>query len=236
MSATKRITGDYTIKVRYPNTSTGRLDVLGKVIIDGDLIVTGASTTVETSDTKISDKIMTLSSGDPGVFNAVGEQIQSFLWPNEYGVFAAGLEVERGTLSRPALRWRQDTIDPKTGVWELSHDGVIYAPIITSAGGLELFLDKTPQLGGDLDVNGFKITSANSGDVVLTTDATGQIVVEKPLSLKDQATPLLPTAGVNKLFSKSTHGGGGTGLYYTNTKTSDEIISRNRAIVYSMIF
>jgi hypothetical protein len=37
--------------------------------------------------------------------------------------------------------------------------------------------DTTPQLGGDLDVNGQTITSASNGNVVIDPDGTGQIVI-----------------------------------------------------------
>ncbi len=40
----------------------------------------------------------------------------------------------------------------------------------------ELSTDTTPQLGGDLDVNGNKITSASNGDITLDPDGTGAIV------------------------------------------------------------
>lgn len=42
--------------------------------------------------------------------------------------------------------------------------------------------DTTPQLGGDLDVNGKKITSASNGDVVLEPNGSGKVdVVKKTL-------------------------------------------------------
>lgn len=37
--------------------------------------------------------------------------------------------------------------------------------------------DTTPQLGGDLDVNGFKITSASNGDIVIQPNGTGNIYI-----------------------------------------------------------
>lgn len=46
----------------------------------------------------------------------------------------------------------------------------------TGGGGGEVVDDTTPQLGGDLDVNGFKITSASNGDIVLDPDGFGAIV------------------------------------------------------------
>ena len=49
---------------------------------------------------------------------------------------------------------------------------------ITEATGSELenvVEDTTPQLGGDLDVNGNKIVSASNGDIVLEPDGTGNV-------------------------------------------------------------
>jgi hypothetical protein len=42
----------------------------------------------------------------------------------------------------------------------------------------DLVDDTTPQLGGDLDVNGFDISSTSNGDVVLNPDGTGNIVLD----------------------------------------------------------
>lgn len=39
----------------------------------------------------------------------------------------------------------------------------------------DLVDDVSPQLGGDLDVNGFKITSAQDGDIIIAPEGTGQI-------------------------------------------------------------
>jgi len=39
-------------------------------------------------------------------------------------------------------------------------------------------LDPTPQLGGDLDVNGNKITSASNGDITIDPDGTGAIILK----------------------------------------------------------
>ena len=45
-------------------------------------------------------------------------------------------------------------------------------------GGTDIVLDTTPQLGGDLDVNGNKITSASNGDVVIDPNGTGAIILK----------------------------------------------------------
>ena len=42
----------------------------------------------------------------------------------------------------------------------------------------ELANDSSPQLGGDLDVNGNKITSASNGDIVIDPNGTGKILLQ----------------------------------------------------------
>ena len=47
----------------------------------------------------------------------------------------------------------------------------------TSGGISNVVEDTTPQLGGNLDVNGNEITSASNGNVVLNPDGTGEITI-----------------------------------------------------------
>ena len=209
MSTTKRIAGDYTISAS------------GNVNITGNLIVAGTTTTVNSTDTEIADRLITLNKGESGA--------------GVTGTYS-GVEIDRGSLNNVALRWN-DSSD----LWELTRDGTTYYEIITSltlpSSGLSAVVDDpTPQLGGDLDVNGHIITSAGNGDVIITADGTGQLKLNKVLSVQDQVSAPSATAGYNKLYSSATQGGGGSGLYYVNTTTSDELVSRTKALAYSLIF
>lgn len=208
MSINKRIQGNYT------------LSATGNVTIDSNLIVTGTTTTVNTTETTISDRVITLNSGEVGA-GVTGNY--------------SGIEVDRGSSSTVAIRWSEPG-----GYWELTNDGSTYSEIQTGAASSTFISnvveDTTPQLGGDLDVNGQTITSASNGDVVITADGTGLLKINKDLSLEDQGSAPSATAGYNKLYSSATQGGGGTGLYFVNSTTSDELISRTKAIVYSLIF
>jgi len=47
-----------------------------------------------------------------------------------------------------------------------------------SDGGGDVVSDTTPQLGGDLDVNGHSIVSASAGNIAITPDTTGDIVLD----------------------------------------------------------
>lgn len=209
MSTIKRITGDYTISAT------------GNVNIAGNLFVSGTTTTVNSTDTEIADRLITLNKGESGA--------------GVTGVYS-GVEIDRGTSDNVAVRWNESS-----SVWELTVDGTTYYSIITSAtvpsAGLgNIVDDTTPQLGGDLDVNGQAITSASNGDVVITTDGTGLLKLNKVVSIQDQASAPTSTTGYNKLYSSATQTGGGSGLYFVNNSTSDELVSRTKALAYSLIF
>lgn len=207
MSTTKRITGDYTIAAT------------GNVNIDGNLIVSGTMTTVNSTDTEIADRLITLNKGELGA--------------GVSGVYS-GIEIDRGSESVVAIRWNESG-----DWWELTNDGSTYSAIQTASGSsgyLQAVVDDTtPQLGGNLDVNGKQITSASNGDVIITADGTGQLKINKEMSLINQPTTPSAVSGYNKLYS-ATPAGGGTGLHFVNTTTSDELVSKTKAIVYSLIF
>jgi hypothetical protein len=210
MSTTKRISGDYTITAS------------GNVNITGNLVIAGTTTTVNSTDTNIADRVITLNKGETGA----GVQGDTF----------SGIEIDRGSAADVALRWN-DTTD----TWQATTDGSAYYDLVTSdtvppAGINQVVEDTTPQLGGDLDVNGSSITSAGGGDVIITADSSGQLKLNKVVSIQDQGSAPTATAGYNKLYSSATLGGGGSGLYYVNTASSDELVSRTKALAYSLIF
>ena len=60
---------------------------------------------------------------------------------------------------------------------------------VAGAGGISSVVeDTTPQLGGDLDVNGNAITSASNGDVTIDPNGTGDVVVGADLMPDANAT------------------------------------------------
>jgi hypothetical protein len=75
-----------------------------------------------------------------------------------------------------------------------------------------------------------------SGDLVLKGGSLdGNVQVDGYLNFTEEADPDAPSAG-SVLYSK-TLGDGGTGVYFKNTDgTQDELVSRNKALLYSIIF
>lgn len=96
--------------------------------------------------------------------------------------------------------------------------------------------------GLDVDnVNIFNNTINNSSsNLVLTSTAAANIVeIDAVIQLDD--TGLGPTAvsGATKIYtvnSDTTPAPGKTGIYFTNQGNSDELVAKNRALLFSMLF
>lgn len=222
MSLTKTVQGDYNI-----NTINAAGDAANDVTIttanlriNGDLVVTGTSENVLVTNLAISNNTILLNEGeeDEGV-----TEVHS------------GIEIDRGTALNVGIRY-DDSLD----AWQLTHDGTIWEYIVSdvssnNAGMSDVVDDLTPQLGGNLDVNSMTITSASNGDVVLDANGTGQVKINNVLSLEEQGAAPSSTSSYNKLYS-ATPGEGGTGLYFVNSTSSDELVSKTKAMVYGLIF
>tara|TARA_B100000282_G_scaffold139502_1_gene100207 strand:+ start:474 stop:2762 length:2289 start_codon:yes stop_codon:yes gene_type:complete len=116
---------------KFKTISTGA-QITGNLTVSGDFTVNGTTTTINTTELTVSDNIITLNNDETGT-------------PSQN----AGIAVERGTSSNVDIRWNETT-----DKWEFTNDGATYSDI--GSGG-DVVDDTTPQLGGDLDVNGNSI-------------------------------------------------------------------------------
>ncbi len=127
------------------------------VVIDGNLNVVGTQTTISTADSSISDNTIVLNDGETGTGITLG---------------TAGIEIDRGQAADVGLRYNEEKQK-----WELTNDGSTWTNILSSAGsglGLENVVeDETPQLGGDLSLEGFSIVDSNDNNVRLYFGTVG---------------------------------------------------------------
>lgn len=101
-------------------------------------------------------------------------------------------------------------------------------------------------LKGQFNVNGLNVdnvrilsntvSNTNAGADLTLSAVNSNIKVNGYLNLVDQATAPSSASGVNKVYSKATLGMGKSGVFFVNTTTSDELVSRRRALGFSMIF
>ena len=213
MAKTEKITGDLTFD------ATGNINLASNTIITGDLTVSGTTTTVSSTNTDIADRVITLNDGESGA-GVTGRY--------------SGLEIDRGSSDNAFI-----VFDENDDTFKISTDnGSSYDAILTGVGvGLTAVLqDTTPQLGGDLDINSFNIVSAQSNeDIQLVPNGTGRVTIASALKLNDLASAPASAIGATLLYA-DTAAGGGTGVYFVDGSTSDELVSKSKAIVYGLIF
>jgi hypothetical protein len=200
MSSTKTNIGDLTIETVSPTGGPTTMQLISdRVIITGNLSVRGTSTSIETTNSLVTDNIITLNSG------FLGTNLTDFVG------LTSGIEVNRGTRPTVGLRWNENL-----SRWELTTDGTNWNGIALAPALRRVEDDPQPNLGGNLDTNGFSIFF-------------------KALSVAPSSQP-----GRTVLYAINNVGTGGTALKFISKSGSsyitDELISRKKSIVYSLIF
>ena len=195
MATVKKLNSSYTIDTT-------------DVIITGNLTVQGVQTSVETNDTVIKDKTITLNDGEAGA--GVGPA----------GAGTAGIEVDRGSLTTVGLRWNE-AIDR----WQLDN-GTGWSNVSTTSGatGTTVEDDLYPVLGGNLNANGYSISST-----------TGSLIFSSNVQLNySLGTPgLVSNAAV--VYANAL-GGGASGVYVVNGEAvNEELITKKRAFGFSIL-
>lgn len=79
-----------------------------------------------------------------------------------------------------------------------------------------------------------QITNVSLTNDLVLSAITNNVVVDGVLNLTDQALVPTPVAGKTKIYS-STVGSGGTGFYASNTTVSSEMVSKKRAVLFSIV-
>lgn len=200
MSSTKTNIGDLTIETVSQSGSTTTLRLISdQVIITGNLSVRGTSTSIETTNSLVTDNTVTLNSG------FTGTQVTDFVG------LTSGIEVNRGTRPTVGVRWNEGL-----SRWELTSDGTNWTGIAVNPVLRRVEDDTAPFLGGDLDTNGFSIF------------------------LKSLSTAPSYQAGRTVIYAVDEVGTGGTAIKFISrsglASVTDELISRKKSIVYSLIF
>ena len=101
--------------------------------------------------------------------------------------------------------------------------------------GINFFLeDPTPDTPGIPDATVLQTVNTN-GNIKLETNGTGKVQITYALQLDNPGTT--PAAVINaSLVYGGAVGAGSTGVFFRNTVKNDELISKSKALVFSMIF
>ena len=204
-SVTKNIYGNYIVTTNR-DTQANILLQTHTVFIDGNLLVGGNTTTVTKTDMAVSDNEIVLNRGELGSGVTLG---------------TAGIVIDRGSSPDSKIFW-DETVG---GRWRVSN-GVITANIMTTtgAGTISIIDDLAPQLGGNLDVLARTIFSSN----------TQQVKIDSNLAMVINTVTPTAISNYNTVYAAAPDTGG-SGVYQTSYSNSDELVSRNRALVFSLI-
>ncbi len=135
------------------NSTTNNITV-NDLNVDGNLTVSGTTTTIDTATLNIADNILTLNSNYSGSSPTAN----------------AGIEVERGTAANVALRWNE-TSDK----WQFTNDGSNYSDIGSGSGS------GTTNLGVTANGTSLTVTSDTGSDASIpaaTSSAWGAMTDE----------------------------------------------------------
>ena len=101
--------------------------------------------------------------------------------------------------------------------------------------GINFFLeDPTPDTPGIPDATVLQTVNTN-GNIKLETNGTGKVQITYALQLDNPGTTPAAVTNASLVYGGSV-GTGSTGVYFRNTANNDELISKSKALVFSMIF
>ena len=138
-----------------------------------------------------------------------------------------GVSTVTPTFSPTANSINDTHIDFGTGANQVSTDDLPEGSTnlyFTQARG-DIVNDTTPQLGGNLDVNGKQITSVSSGNIVIQPDGTGKVQISgiNYPTADGNTDQVLATNGSGQLVFTSVQNLSGSGIQNVNEDTSPEL-------------
>ena len=179
----------------------GQLQFKGKHDGGGDEIYAKVTGKISDSTQGTEDGLIETAVKGNGSFTIVSRQKSNELQLlNGVGLSVAGNTTLSGTLNG-------HTIPGGTGTIALTSD-------ITAGGISSVAADSSPQLGGDLDVNGNAIVSASNGNIAITPNGSGKIILDGlsfPTSDGSNGQVITTDGGGNLAFTTVSSGGSNSG-------------------------
>lgn len=241
MAETKRVSDQY--KISAPS-----------IVIDGNLTVLGSTTSVETINSTIEDNIITLNQGESGLGvtrGAAGIEVDrgssdnaNFLFNETDDVWEAKVGTTFSVL-RSADPTSDNDVATKSyvdsNVGAVSPAGSIGSIQYNDGSGFGgtndlLWNGSSIIIGNRLVLGAYDITVLTTDEnLILSANGSGKIYLKNVLKLENEISDPLSEADSNLVYSKIP-GNAGSGIYFTNTSTSGELVSKSKAILFGLIF
>ena len=209
MTSYKRIDGDYYITTINPGDN---VYIQSQTVdVAGNLTVSGNLTYINVTELNIRDPFILVNSSNTGTYSS-----------------NSGLLTHRTASNFAGLRYNNTSAQ-----WELSSStdttGLTgsWTPITTG---------NTVVPGGSNTAVQFNNGGTFGGNAGLTFDyATSRLTINGTTALGYTSIPPTSVANAATMIA-NIPGSGGTGIYFNNNSNQDELISKSKAIVFSIIF
>lgn len=231
MASYDRLTGDYYIETITGPQGPGDMYITvgggeKTVFINGNLVVVGGFSRVESVETYVYDPIITLNADANFIpYENSGVEVRRGTSPNVFVLWDESIDWWTFSASHPSryvTSTRNDPSDDTFMRWKMLR---------------MLRDDPDPHQGGHLYTDGYEIRSQNPYNIILTpgwneTQANTGIQINHVNSLIADI-PYVPSATV--LFAKEP-GNGQTGFYVVDKfQRHEELITKRRSVVYSLV-
>jgi len=200
-----------TVKTTSGNYTITVANGLGLLTINADLDVVGNITYIDSTELKVTDPFITVAANNNGAIQSMG------------------LVAQKTTTTFAGLRF--NTV---SGDWEISDsvdaNGAPISAYVTIASGN---ISTSP--GAPVNSVQFNNAGTFGGNSKFTFDsANTKVGITGQLVLGNIATTPTATANSAALYN-NTEGAGGTGVYVRSTTVDDELISKRKALAYSLV-
>ena len=181
---------NFAIKGTDGSSAITALDIdmalAGKATFSGDVVVTGDLTVTGDDITMATNTAGHMLVGDGTNYNPVAIS-GDVTMASSGAVTIASAAVEGSMLDSSVItgQTQETTVDTSNDLvlfYDNSATALRKVPVtnlISAAGGLsDVVSDSSPQLGGDLDVNGNDIVSASNGDISILPNGSGKVIID----------------------------------------------------------
>jgi hypothetical protein len=209
MTTYKRIDGDFYIQTINPPEQKVYIDT--DTTVTGNLVVQGNLTYINVSELNVTDPFILVNASNTGTYQS-----------------NSGLLTHKTSSDYAGIRYNDNS-----GSWELS----------TSTGTSGTTGTWTPIATGSTVTPGGANTNIQfndggtfGGNAAFAFDyATSRLTINGTTALGYSSVPPTSVANTATMVA-NIPGSGGTGIYFNNNSNQDELISKSKAIVFSIIF
>ena len=217
MSTYKRIDGDYDIVSIDPSAGDNVNITTHTVNVTGNLDVRGNITYIRSEDLTVDDPFITVAGNNTGNVSTAAFQEQGLVAQTSASTFA-GLRFNNGTLD-----------------WEISPSVSANGAPITSYTAIGTSGSTVP----GVPLNSIQFNSSNTfgGSTNLQFDSsTNKLTLQGQAVLGNIGSSPSSVANSAVIYHKASSGVGGSGVYARTATQDVELVDKQAALVYSIIF